>query len=63
MNFGAGKAQVPLIEAAKKEGYYTIACDLNPEALGVQLADEYCKVSTKDRIGLYETAKERSMAL
>ncbi len=58
---GAGKAQVPLIEAAKREGYYTITCDWNPEAPGVQLADEFCKVSTKDRAGLFETAKEKKI--
>ena len=41
---GAGKAQVPLIIAAKKEDYHTIVCDLNPNAPGVALADEFCKV-------------------
>ena len=61
MIIGAGKAQVPLIEAAKREGYYTITCDWNPEAPGVKLVDEFCKVSTKDRIGLYETAKEKKI--
>lgn len=61
MVIGAGKAQVPLIEAAKKERYYTIVCDWDPEAPGVQLADEFCKVSTKDRAGLYEIAKEKKI--
>jgi biotin carboxylase len=61
MIIGAGKAQMPLIEAAKREGYYTITCDWNPEAPGIQLADEFCKVSTKDRFGLYETTKEKKI--
>ena len=61
MVIGAGKVQVPLIEAAKKERYYTIVCDWDPEAPGVQLADEFCKVSTKDRAGLYEIAKEKKI--
>ena len=61
MIIGAGKAQVPLIKAAKREGYYIIVCDWNPEAPGVQLADEFCKVSTKDRIGLYKTAKAKKI--
>ncbi len=61
MIIGAGKAQMPLIEAAKKEGYYTITCDWNPEAPGVQLADEFCKVSTMDRAGLFKTAKEKKI--
>ena len=61
MVIGAGKAQVPLIEAAKKEGYHTVVCDLNPDAPGVALADEYCKISTKDRDGLYRTAREKKI--
>ena len=61
MVIGAGKAQVPLIEAAKKEGYRTVVCDLNPDAPGVALADEYCKVSTKDGDGLYRTAQEKKI--
>lgn len=61
MVIGAGKAQVPLIEAAKKEGYHTVVCDMNPDAPGVVLADEYCKESTKDRDGLYKTAQEKKI--
>ena len=61
MVIGAGKAQVPLIEAAKKEEYHTVVCDMNPDAPGVALADEYCKVSTKDRDGLYKTAQEKKI--
>ena len=61
MVIGAGKTQMPLIEAAKKEGYRTVVCDLNPDAPGVALADEYCKVSTKDRNGLFRTAQEKKI--
>ena len=61
MIIGAGKAQVPLIEAATKEGYHTVVCDLNPDAPGVRLADEYCRVSTKDRAGLLKTAQEKKI--
>ena len=61
MIIGAGKVQVPLIEAAGKEGYFTVVCDLNPDAPGVRLADEYCKISTKDKAGLYRTAKEKKI--
>ena len=35
---GAGKAQVPLIRAAKKENYRTVVCDIDPNAPGVSLA-------------------------
>lgn len=61
MVIGAGKTQMPLIEAAKKEGYFIIVCDLNPDAPGVALADEYCKISTKDRNGLFRTAQEKKI--
>lgn len=61
MVIGAGKTQMPLIEAAKKEGYHTVVCDLNPDAPGVALADEYYKISTKDREGLYKTAQEKKI--
>ena len=61
MVIGAGKTQMPLIEAAKKEGYHTVVCDLNSDAPGVALADEYCKISTKDRNGLFRTAQEKKI--
>ena len=61
MIIGAGKAQLPLIEAAKREGYRTVVCDWNPEAPGVSIADEYCKVSTKDRDGLFREAQTRKI--
>lgn len=56
---GAGKAQVPLIEAAKKENYHTVVCDYNLDAPGVPLVDEYYKVSTRDRDGLLDIAKKK----
>lgn len=58
---GAGKAQVPLIKAAKKENYHTIVCDYDPGAPGVPLADEYYKVSTRDRDGLLDVAKRKNI--
>lgn len=59
MVIGAGKSQVPLIEAAKKENYHTIVCDFDPMAVGAHLADEFLQVSTKDREGLFAAAAER----
>lgn len=61
MIIGAGKAQIPLIKAAKIENYYTIVCDIDPSAVGVTLADEFLPVSTKDRSGLLTAAKSRSI--
>ena len=59
MIVGAGRAQLPLIEAAKKENYRTVVCDINPLAIGVPFADEFLPVSTKDRSGLLTAAKSR----
>lgn len=61
MIVGAGKTQVPLIKASKKEGYHTIVCDNDPAAPGVALADEFVRVSTKDRDGLFKTAREKKI--
>lgn len=57
MIIGAGRGQLPLIEAAKRENYHTIVCDFNPDAPGVPLADEFRRVSTKDRFGLLNAAR------
>ena len=59
MIVGAGKSQVPLIKAAKKQNYHTIVCDIDLNAPGVALADEHYKVSTKDRYALFEVAKNK----
>ena len=59
MVIGAGNNQVPLIEAARKEKYHTIVCDINSSAPGIALADEFLSVNTKDREGLLNTAKDK----
>ena len=58
MILGAGPNQIPLIKAAKKNGYYVIACDYNENAPGVKLADELCLASIMDRETVLEKAKE-----
>lgn len=57
MILGAGPNQIPLIRAAKKNGYYVIACDYNENAPGVKLADELCLASIMDRDAVLEKAK------
>jgi len=49
--FGAGMLQVSLIKTAKELGYYTIAIDPDPNAVGKNVADEFEVVSGSD----YET--------
>lgn len=57
MIIGAGRAQIPLIEAARKEAYRTLVCDISPSAPGAALADEFLRVSTRDREGLLKAGK------
>ncbi len=56
---GAGDAQVPLIEAARHEGYRAVVCDWDGAAPGAALADDFRRVSTKDGDGLLRVAIER----
>ena len=46
---GAGKEQVPAIDAARAKGIRTVVLDFNPKADGRALADEFHLVSTRDR--------------
>ena len=46
---GAGKEQVAAIAAAKAKGIRTLVLDMNPQAEGRALADEFHLVSTRDR--------------
>lgn len=55
---GGAKAQVPLIEAAKKEGYYVVLCDWTTTNPGIQLADKHYQVSTLDLKAVLEVARK-----
>lgn len=55
---GGGQGQLPLIEAAQKEGYYTIICDFaGDQCPGAKYADKLYRVSTRDVDAVYEVAK------
>lgn len=55
---GASILQLPAIKKAKQKGYYTIVADMNPNAIGVQYADEFHCVSTIDIEGVTNLAEE-----
>lgn len=55
---GASILQLPAIKKAKQKGYYTIVADMNPNAIGVQYADEFYCVSTIDIEGVTNLAEE-----
>ncbi|HEY4078897.1 MAG TPA: ATP-grasp domain-containing protein [Rhizomicrobium sp.] len=53
---GAGKEQVAAITAAKSRGIRTIVLDMNPDADGRAIADEFHLVSTRDRDAIVKFA-------
>ena len=61
MILGAGPNQIPLIKAAKKNGYYVIVCDFNENAPGVELADELCTASILDKDAILSAAKMQKL--
>ena len=58
---GGSKAQVPLIKAAKKAGYYTVLCDWTTTNPGIQLADKHYQVSTMDIQAVLEVAEKEAV--
>lgn len=58
MIVGASAWQVPMIKKAKELGYRVAVVDYNPEAVGIEFADEYFNVSTIDPEGVCEAARK-----
>ena len=54
---GASVLQLPAIKKAKEMGYYVGVIDYDPNAVGIEFADEYFNVSTIDIEGVTKTAK------
>ena len=61
MILGGGPNQIPLIKAAKKNGFYVVLCDYSEKAPGVVLADKLCLVSIMDLEGVVNAAKEQQV--
>ena len=55
---GASVLQLPAIQKAKEMGLYVGVVDYNPNAVGIEYADEFFEVSTIDREGVYQAAKK-----
>lgn len=55
---GASYLQLPAILKAKESGYHTIVADYNPNAVGVDFADEFYNVSTIDVEGITRLAEQ-----
>ena len=58
---GAGIYQVPLIETAKKLGYYTIVASIPGKYPGFALADKVYHVNTTDTQALEKIAVEEGL--
>ena len=59
---GAGIYQVPLIQRAKKLGYYTIVASWPGKYPGFQYADKVYYVNTTDKEKLLEIAREEGIS-
>lgn len=57
MILGAGPLQVPALQKAKELGLRVIACDYDPHAVGLPLADVPLLVSTIDKEAVLEQAR------
>lgn len=55
---GGDHFTIPVVEAAKKQGYYTITCDYLPDNVAHKVSDEYVNFSTTDKEGILEWAKK-----
>ena len=58
---GGAEAQVPLIQAAKKEGYYVVLCDWTTTNPGIKFADKHYQVSSLDRDAVIRVAVEEKI--
>lgn len=58
---GAGFLQSFVIKKAKEIGYYTIAIDKNPHAVGFEIADEFNVVDIIDQEACLKYAKEKEI--
>lgn len=58
---GGSKMQLPAIQYAKEQGYYTILCDYLIDNPGKYYADEYHCVSTTDSDAILEIAKKANI--
>jgi len=58
MLLGSARYLLPVIEAAKKLGLYTITCDYLPNGIAHRYSDEYCNVSIIDKDAVLAAARE-----
>lgn len=55
---GGDHFAVPVVKAAKQQGYYVITCDYLPDNVAHKYSDEFVNFSTTDKEGILEWAKK-----
>lgn len=63
MSIGAGKNQLPLINAIKAYGYKVISCDNNPDAEGKYASDIFLNISSHDDKALVDRLQQLDIEL
>lgn len=58
---GGDHFTIPVVEAAKMQGYYTITCDYLPDNVAHKVSDEYVNFSTTDKEGILEWARDNKI--
>lgn len=58
---GGDHFAVPVVKAAKKQGYYTITCDYLPDNVAHKYSDEFANFSTTDKDGILAYAREKKI--
>ncbi|KZL93688.1 ATP-grasp domain-containing protein [Clostridium magnum] len=58
---GGSNQQIPVIECAKKQGYYTVLCDHLIDNPGQHYADKFYCVSTTDKEAILEVAQKEKV--
>lgn len=54
---GGSRYLIPVIEAAREMGIYTISCDYLPDNIAHKYSDEYCNVSIIDKQAVLDAAR------
>lgn len=56
---GGDHFAIPVVEAAKAQGYYVITCDYLPDNVAHKYSDEFANFSTTDKEGILAYAREK----
>ncbi|MBC5832145.1 ATP-grasp domain-containing protein [Vibrio metschnikovii] len=61
MIVGTGYGQLPLIDACKELGYYSIGVDFDLDSMGASLVDKFYNVDIKDILGVLNLARSENI--